>query len=215
MEVFAGISIAARRLSRCQWGANTTVITVHDEQVTGAVRRWLESLVIGLNLCPFARRELVSDRVRFAVTAAATEDALLAALRDELLLLESDAGIETTLLIHPDILQDFHDYNQFLNAADSLLIGMQLEGVVQVASFHPDYQFADTDADDAENFTNRSPYPLLHLLREASITRAVATLPETAAIPERNVALMNKLGRPALEELLRNCLTAAPPATGD
>ncbi|MEE4185998.1 MAG: DUF1415 domain-containing protein [Gammaproteobacteria bacterium] len=189
------------------------MLTFHAEPVAEAVRHWLESVVIGLNLCPFARRELAAERVRFAVTPAATEAGLLEALRDELELLEHDSRIETTLLIHPAVLQSFADYNQFLNAADSLLAGMQLEGVIQVASFHPDYQFAGTGPDDAENFTNRSPYPLLHLLREASVERAIDALPEVAQIPLRNVELMNQMGRDALQDLVRSCCAGVP--TGD
>jgi len=161
--------------------------------------------VIGLGLCPFAKRELVKDRIRFVVTPAATEDQLLLALQDELQLLQSDASTETTLLIHPHVLQGFSDYNQFLNAADNLLVGMKLEGVFQIASFHPDYQFAGTAPDDAGNYTNRSPYPLLHLLREESIERVLANTLDAAQIPVQNIALMNSMGRDELQRLLLAC----------
>jgi len=181
-------------------------IELNSNEITQSVRQWLESLVIDLNLCPFAKRELVKDRVRFAVTEATAEDELLLALQNELQLLQDDPSIETTLLIHPQVLQDFSDYNQFLNAADSLLAGMQLEGVFQVASFHPDYQFGGTEPDDAENYTNRSPYPLLHLLREASLERAIADTLDVAEIPVRNIALMNNMGRDELQRLLQACL---------
>ena len=181
-------------------------IELNSNEITQSVRQWLESLVIDLNLCPFAKRELVKDRVRFVVTEATTEDELLLALQNELQLLQDDPSIETTLLIHPQVLQDFSDYNQFLNAADSLLAGMQLEGVFQVASFHPDYQFGGTEPDDAENYTNRSPYPLLHLLREASLERAIADTLDVAEIPVRNIALMNNMGRDELQRLLQACL---------
>jgi hypothetical protein len=177
-----------------------------DSEVTHAVRRWLESLVIELNLCPFAKRELVKDRVRFVATQATTEDALLSALRDELELLQRDAKIETTLLIHPQVLQKFSDYNQFLSAAESLVAGMQLEGVFQVASFHPDYQFAGTSRDDAENYTNRSPYPLLHLLREASLERVIDETLDVEQIPVRNIEVMNQIGRDELKRLLKACI---------
>ena len=131
---------------------------------------------MGLNLCPFAKRELLANRVRFSVTQVATEEQLLAELQGELERLNSDDSIETTLLIHPEVLQDFYCYNQFLDYVDGLLREMALEGVYQVASFHPDYQFGGTEPDDAENYTNRSPYPILQLIREASLEKAVAIL---------------------------------------
>jgi hypothetical protein len=117
----------------------------------------VETLVVGLNLCPFAKRELVQNRVRFAVTDAVTEEQLLLDLQAELELLNSGEVVETTLLIHPKVLQDFYNYNQFLSHADSLLMEMGLVGVYQIASFHPDYQFGGTEPDDVENYTNRSP----------------------------------------------------------
>lgn len=173
------------------------------------MRQWLASLVIDLNLCPFAKRELVNDRVRFAATPADTQDDLLQALATELESLQRDDSVETTLLIHPQVLQDFRDYNQFLDAADGLLIDLQLDGVFQVASFHPDYQFADTAPDDAENYTNRSPYPMLHILREASLERVIADTPDVAQIPIRNVALMNEMGRESMQQLLQACFRDA------
>ncbi|MGI9308536.1 MAG: DUF1415 domain-containing protein [Gammaproteobacteria bacterium] len=176
-----------------------------EDKFIVAVRQWVESLVIDLNLCPFAKRELVNDRVRFAVADATTEAQLLTSLQAELELLTSDPAIETTLLIHPLVLQDFLDYNQFLNAADSLLAEMQLEGVYQIASFHPKYQFAGTQPDDAENYTNRSPHPILHLIREDSLERVVAEFPDTTQIPARNIELMNRLGQDKLQALLRSC----------
>jgi hypothetical protein len=173
---------------------------VHDA-VAAVVRQWLESLVIKLNLCPFAGRELLNDRVRFAVTSATSEDELLNALQTELELLGTDTSIETTLLIHPQVLGDFAAYNQFLDAADGLLKYLELEGIYQVASFHPDYQFGGTEPDDVENFTNRSPYPLLHLLREESLERAIAEFPDAEKIPERNITLMKSMGEEQLRRL--------------
>ena len=181
----------------------------NEQQIIAAVRHWLEALVIELNLCPFAKRELVKDRVRFAVTPATSEDELLQALQTELALLQDNTDIETTLLIHPAVLQEFGDYNQFLNSADDLLAGLQLEGVFQVASFHPAYQFADTAADDAENYTNRSPYPLLHLLREDSLEQVIADTLDVEEIPVRNIALMNKMGSAALQKMLQACMESA------
>jgi len=178
---------------------------VETEAVACAVRRWVEDLVVGLNLCPFAGRELVRDRVRFVVTESTTEKQLLAALETELALLDDDASVETTLLIHPDVLQDFFDYNQFLDSAERLLAQTELEGVYQIASFHPDYQFAGTATDDAENYTNRSPYPLLHILREASLARSIAAYPDTGKIPVRNIEQMKSLGREKLQALIQAC----------
>lgn len=169
------------------------------------MRRWVDSMVIGLNLCPFARREFVNNRVRFVVTEAATEEQLLAALEAELELLGNDPSIETTLLIHPNVLEDFYDYNQFLNLSDGMLVQLQLEGVYQVASFHPDYQFGGTGRDDVENYTNRSPYPMLHIIREESLERAIADYTDVEQIPTRNIKRINDLGRKKLQVLLQAC----------
>jgi len=178
---------------------------MEDKKIVGAVRRWVEDLIVELNLCPFAGRELVRNRIRFVATESTTEEQLLMALETELALLDDDATVETTLLIHPDVLQDFFDYNQFLDMADQLLVQMGLEGVYQVASFHPAYQFAGTAEDDVENYTNRSPYPLLHLLREASLERSITTYPGIEEIPDRNIEKMNSLGREKLQALIRGC----------
>ena len=177
------------------------------DAITAAVRRWVQSVVVELNLCPFAGRELREERVRFVVTPAATEAQLLTSLQAELERLDTDPDIETTLLIHPRVLRDFADYNQFLATADELLVAMGADGSYQVASFHPHYQFAGTAADDVENYTNRSPYPLLHLLREQSLERAIAAYPDTQQIPLRNIALMKRLGIERLKQLLRACVT--------
>lgn len=172
-----------------------------NEPIITAVRQWVESFVVAMNLCPFAKRELLKERVRFVSTPAASEEALLVALQEELLLMEADAAIETTLLIHAQVLQDFYDFNDFLDIADRLLVQMDLDGVYQIASFHPDYQFGGTQPDDAENYTNRSPYPVLHILREDSLEHAIAGYPDVDDIPERNIALMNELGRDKLQAL--------------
>ena len=174
---------------------------LRDSDIIGSVRRWVESFVVDMNLCPFAKRELIKNRVRFALTAAKTEEELLIALQAELELLDSDASIETTLLIHAKVLQDFYDYNQFLNYADKLLRQLDLEGVYQIASFHPDYQFGGTEPNDVENFTNRAPYPLLHILREESLERAIAEYPDVEKIPERNITLMKNMGEKQLRQV--------------
>jgi len=169
------------------------------------VRKWVGTFVVDLNICPFAKKELVKKRVRFAVTEAATEESLLMALESELELLNADPAIETTLLIHPQVLQDFGDYNQFLDLADGLLVQMELEDIYQIASFHPDYQFAGTDPGDAENYTNRSPYPVLHLLREDSLDQVLSDAQDADQIPMRNIELMSALGKDRLQALLQAC----------
>ncbi|GAB1406905.1 DUF1415 domain-containing protein [Thermomonas brevis] len=168
------------------------------------IRRWLERAVIGLNLCPFAKAVHAKQQVRIVVSDASTERALLEQLGEELALLRDTPAdaIDTTLLVHPQVLGDFLDYNDFLDDADALVEAMDLDGVLQVASFHPDYQFADTEPDDAGNLTNRAPHPVLHLLREASIDRAVEAYPQPDAIIERNIATMRELGADGFRKLL-------------
>ena len=173
-------------------------------QIEAGVRRWLERAVIGLNLCPFAKTVYVRDQVRIVVSDASTERALLEELGEEMALLRDTPAeqVDTTLLVHPQVLGDFLDYNDFLDDADGLVEAMSLEGVLQVASFHPDYQFAGTEPGDSENLTNRAPYPMLHLLREDSVDRAVAAYAEPEAIIERNVATMQELGSEGFRRLL-------------
>jgi hypothetical protein len=181
---------------------------LYRDDIITQVRQWVETLVVGLNLCPFAKRELIKDRIRFSVSTATDEWQLLADLEDELKLLEENAAIETTLLIHPQVLEDFSAYNQFLNLADRLLDQLRLRGVFQIASFHPHYVFADSEEDDVDNFTNRAPYPILHLLREDSLERAIANYANAELIPERNIALMREMGRDHMETLLRSCMAS-------
>ncbi len=176
---------------------------VKDDKVTAATRNWLEKAVIGLNLCPFARAVHAGNRIRYAVSDARTPEALLEALAAELRLLATadERETETTLLIHPQVLADFSDYNDFLELAEALVVGLGYEGVLQVASFHPQYRFEGTGPDDISNCTNRSPYPTLHLLRESSIERAVAAHPDTTRIYETNIETLRRLGRAGWEQL--------------
>ena len=186
----------------------------HDAaQVERAVRRWLERAVIGLNLCPFAKAVYARDQVRIVVSDASTERALLEQLGEELALLRDTPAdsIDTTLLVHPQVLGDFLAYNEFLGDADALVEALELDGVLQVASFHPDYQFADSFPEDVENLTNRAPYPILHLLREASVDRAVAAYPEPDAIIERNIATVRALGIEGWQALLQDPGDGVPP----
>ncbi|MDH3608055.1 MAG: DUF1415 domain-containing protein [Gammaproteobacteria bacterium] len=173
------------------------------DKIIQFTQQWVESFVVELNLCPFAKRELINNRVRFSVTEAITEEQLLETLQIELELLNNNTLIETTLLIHPRVLQDFYDYNQFLNFADSLLLEMELVGVYQIASFHPDYQFSDTNPEDVENYTNRSPFPMLHILREESLEKAIDNYPDVDQIPSRNIELINSLGADKLERIYK------------
>jgi hypothetical protein len=178
-----------------------------DSAVAGEVlartEHWLEHAVIGLNLCPFAKSVFVKKQVRYALTAAITADELLAELENELNLLAGTAAAEldTTLLVHPQAMTDFLDYHFFLAEVDALNRKLGFEGVFQIASLHPEYEFAGSEADDIANFTNRSPYPTLHLLRESSIDRAVAAFPEAAEIFERNIETMERLGHAGWKKL--------------
>jgi hypothetical protein len=171
--------------------------------VVAATRHWLKAAVIGLDLCPFARAPYSKDKIRYAVSPATIPEALLAELTAELQALTAakPKEVETTLLIHPYVLTDFLDYNDFLGVAEAAVANLGLEGVIQIASFHPRYRFAGTGEDAIENYTNRSPYPMLHLLREASVERAVAAFPEAAEIYEKNIETMRRLGMEGWQRL--------------
>ncbi len=166
---------------------------------------WLLKAVIGLNLCPFAKAVHVKEQIRYFVSEASSVESLLQDLANELehLAETSPEKTDTTLLIHPHVLQDFLDYNEFLDLADGLLEELNLDGELQIASFHPQYQFAGTEVDDITNFTNRSPYPTLHIIREDSIDKAVEAFPEAEAIFETNIAAMEKLGLDGWKKLFK------------
>ena len=167
-----------------------------EGKVIAATRTWLERAVIGLNLCPFAKPVHLHERIRYFVSAARSPMQLLEDLMAELRVLDAadPEQCETTLLVHPHVLADFLDYNDFLAQADDAVAELGLQGVIQVASFHPRYQFEDAGPDDIENYTNRSPYPMLHLLRESSVERAVTTYPDTTAIYRNNIETLRRLG---------------------
>jgi hypothetical protein len=166
------------------------------EEVVVATQAWLEKAVIGLNLCPFAKAVQIKNRIRYAISSAQTAEELLADFGSELQGLQHiDPAIrDTTLLIHPYILTNFLDYNDFLGLADAALVQAGLEGEIQIASFHPEYQFAGTSANDIDNYTNRSPYPMLHLLREASVEHAIAAFPDASRIYEKNIETLRRIG---------------------
>ena len=177
--------------------------TVENDAIIAATQRWLERAVIGLNLCPFAKAVHVKKQIRYVVSSATTPEALMDDLVRELELLAETAAdkIETTLLIHPYFLTDFLDYNDFLDVADEALEELDLAGELQIASMHPHYQFADTEPDDIDNYTNRSPYPTLHLLRESSVAQAVMAFPEADKIFDKNIETMRRLGHEGWDKL--------------
>ena len=174
-----------------------------NEEVIAATQTWLERAVIGLNLCPFAKAVHVKKQIRYVVSDATTPEELLEELMSELEVLAEAPSeeIDTTLLIHPHVLTDFLDYNDFLGVVDEAIEDLELDGILQVASMHPQYQFADTQPEDIENYTNRSPYPMLHLLREASIVKAVAAFPEAEQIFDQNIERLRSLGHAGWNEL--------------
>jgi hypothetical protein len=184
------------RLGRKGKSESSSADELTSSEVIDSTRVWIERAVIGLNLCPFAKSVYISNRVRFVVSDASTADGLLGDLERELRALSRAApeDVETTVLIHPHVLASFLDYNDFLDVADAAVDRLDLSGILQIASFHPDYRFAGTAQDDVTNYTNRSPYPMLHLLREESVERAVDAFPGAELIPERNMETMRRLG---------------------
>ena len=181
-------------------------LRIHSDEIISATRRGIEKSVIGLNLCPFAENPYLGNRVRFAVSEQRSAAGLLEDLRQELqgLAAADPDERETTLLIHPLVLADFTEYNDFLAVCDGAVAALDLEGELQVASFHPQYQFAGTQPDDIENCTNRSPYPMLHLLREASVERAVAAVGDGEEIYRRNIRTLRALGHAGWQRLWRD-----------
>jgi hypothetical protein len=167
-----------------------------DEEVLARTRAWLEKAVIGLNLCPFAKAVYVKQQVRLVVSQARHVDDLLEELDRELDLLVQTPPeqIDTTLIVHPTLFPDFLDFNDFLEFADRVLEEHGLEGVIQIASFHPQFQFEGTEPEDMGNYTNRAPYATLHLLREDSVERAVDGLADPDAIYQDNIRTLEKLG---------------------
>jgi len=177
-----------------------------DKTILDATRHWVTRAVIGLNLCPFAKSVYVKDQIRFTLTRAREDQDILEALETELQLLAETAPeqLDTTLLVIPDALRDFDDYNGFLARAERCLKRARLTGVLQIASFHPDYQFADSAPEDIENYTNRAPYPILHLLRESSIEHGVRAFPDAATIYERNQETLRRLGHDGWQAWMRD-----------
>ncbi len=183
-----------------------TEVSVKSERIIKSTRLWLESVVIALNLCPFAKPRVVQGSIYYCYTETVSEERLFEALADELVRLDTSPDISTTLLIHPAILSDYSEYNQFLGLAEQLLEMSGYAGVYQVVGFHPQFQFADTDKNDVGNYTNRSPYPMLHILREAEVTEAVEQHKNVEKIPQQNSVTLKEHGLEKLKELLANSI---------
>lgn len=185
---------------------NAEGVFATTDEIVAATQTWLERAVIGLNLCPFAKAVHVHQRVRYCVSSAQTTAALLEDLTSELHALHAadPNQCETTLLIHPDVLTDFIEYSLFLRTAEAAISKLGFAPEFQLASFHPQYQFSDAGPDDIENYTNRAPYPTLHLLRESSIARAVAAFPDAADIYEKNMETLRRLGHAGWQRLWRD-----------
>jgi hypothetical protein len=194
----------AMRLS-CFNRQQTMTHKTSDQDIKAATLAWLKSIIIEYSICPFAKRELNRGSIRFSVNHDTEIEQCLLSLILECDRLDKEPDIETTLLIYADAFAEFDDYLDFLEIAESLLIEQGYEGTYQLASFHPDYCFQGSDPDDAANYTNRSPYPMLHLLREASLEQAIASHPDPENIPQRNIELTRKLGLSKMQALLAAC----------
>ena len=182
------------------------VVILSEENVINSARAWVDQVVVGLQLCPFAKTELDRNRVHFLYTAAESESELLEALAIEVNRMNTECPEDTSLLIHPEVCQDFSDYNQFLSSAEMMLGDMGMEGVYQIASFHPQYQFAGTQPEDAENYTNRSPYPMMHIIREEVLEIALKSLENPEEVPARNIELLKSLGTEKMKQMLNACI---------
>jgi uncharacterized protein len=183
-----------------------------QQSIIECTRRWIAEVVIALNLCPFARSVFQAGQIRYVVSAAENEKTLLQDLTAELQALASTPAtqVETTILIHPAVLGDFLAYNDFLDEAEQLVENLGLSGILQIASFHPEYQFAGTVADAVENFTNRSPFPMLQLIREETFDKLEGDPNELLEIPKRNIATLKALGREKILAKLRSIISAFP-----
>ncbi len=179
-------------------------LTPEDQAAIDETRRWLTQIVIGLELCPFAKPVHVKDQIRYSVSGAESPETLLEDLLSELTHLRNadPIALDTTLLIHPHALLNFLDYNDFLAVADAALTELELDGELQIASFHPDYRYAGNAVDDLANCVTRSPYPMLHLLREVSVDRAVAVFPDASLIVDKNKHTLRALGRSGWQRLM-------------
>ena len=176
-----------------------------DSELVGQTQHWIKSVVIECNFCPFAKREIEKENVRYSVIRNKSLEDCLQSVIQECVFLDENESTETTLLIFPDVFEKFNDYLQFVEISEKLIADQGYEGVYQLASFHPDYVFADSSADDAANYTNRSPSPMLHFLREASLEKALESYPKPEKIPERNIEVARSLGLDTMKKKLDAC----------
>ncbi len=176
-----------------------------SKSIIQQTRCWLDTVVIGQNICPFARKERDAGRIRFIVESSGRIETALQNLIYEGQFLEQNSDTETTLFILENLAEDFNDYLDLLELANQLLIAQGYEGILQLASFHPDYCFADSEQDDPANYTNRSPWPMLHIIREASLEQALQNYPNPELIPQRNIELCRNLGLEGMQKMLNDC----------
>lgn len=176
-----------------------------DSSIIEHTNNWIKSVVIGLNFCPFAAKAVIQNTIHYSVLQTATLPSALEELEKQLLLLDTDAKLETTLIIFPNDFENFQSYLDLVKKAERLLSKLNYDGVYQIASFHPEYCFANTDENDPSNYTNRSVYPMLHLLREESITKALSTFKNPEMIPERNIDLAREKGLKYMQVLRAAC----------
>jgi hypothetical protein len=177
-----------------------------DELVTAQTMNWVKDFIVALNVCPFAKREVERESVRLVVLRSKKIDVALEELMSEIQWLDGHPETETTLLIFPTLFKDFHRYLDFVEIAEDLMFDQGCEGVYQLATFHPDYCFSGAEPDDVSNYTNRSPYPMLHLLREASLDKAIEFYGDTSEIPNQNIAKMESLGSSTLDDMFTSCM---------
>lgn len=178
---------------------------INTDLIIAQTKKWVTDVIVAHNICPFARREVESNRVRYCVDSSDTVQARLEELIDECVYLDMHSETETTLLIYPEHLNKFDDYLDFLDLANALIIEQGFEGIYQLASFHPDYCFEGETENDPANYTNRSVYPMLHLIREASLEQALKNYPNPEKIPERNIELTRKFGLEKMQAMLKAC----------
>lgn len=177
-----------------------------DELVTTQTMKWVKNFIVGFNVCPFAKREIEKESVRVVVLRSKKVDVALEELMAEVQWLDEQPETETTLLVFPTLFKDFHRYLDFVEMAENLMFEQGCEGVYQLATFHPDYCFSGAEPDDVSNYTNRSPYPMLHLLREASVEKAIEFYGDTSGIPNENIEKMETLGRTKLDDMFATCM---------
>ncbi|MEL0636361.1 DUF1415 domain-containing protein [Marinomonas sp. TI.3.20] len=177
-----------------------------DELVTTQTIKWVNDFIVGLNICPFAKREMERESVRFVVVRSKKSQVALEELMSEVHWLDEHPETETTIIVFPTLFSDFYRYLDFVDLAENIMFEQECEGVYQLATFHPNYCFSGAEPEDVSNYTNRSPYPMLHLLREASVEKAIEFYGDTDAIPERNIDVMEEMGKESLEKILSNSM---------